>query len=422
MLLNLRWRRLGRMSTRALDRLCDLGTCLIGGLLICSLPSGSVFGAPTADDAAAIAALGKAIFFDPSLSGSGHISCATCHDPAHAYGPPDGAAVRHAGADLQTPGIRAVPSLRYTLNRTPAWSKQYQSSDVERAIETDSVPIGGFGWDGRFDSLREQAAFPLLAANEMGNSDVAAFVAKLARTAYAPPFRALFGAGIFDHPEAAFQAALLAIERFELDDASFHPYSSRFDAFLDGKLELNPAEQRGLRLFSDPRKGNCNACHTAAPGADGSHPLFTDFSFANLGVPRNPEIPANLEPAYFDMGLCGPLRQDQRRQKQWCGMFKTPSLRNVAARRVYFHNGRVHTLLDAVRFYAERDARPERWFSRPDGQVELFTDLPKSLRGNVDHIDGPLNRAPGAPAALTDADVDDIVAFLKTLTDADLKP
>ena len=319
------------------------------------------------------------------------------------------------------PGFRAVPSLRYTLNRTPAWSKQYQSSPVERAIETDSVPIGGFGWDGRFNSLREQATFPLLAANEMGNPSVEALIAKLARTAYAFRFRTLFGAGILDHPEAAFQAVLLAIERFELDDTSFHPYSSRFDAFLDGKLALSPAEQRGLSLFSNPSKGNCGACHIAAVGADGSHPLFTDFSFANLGVPRNTEIPVNADPAYFDMGLCGPLRRDQIKQRQWCGMFKTPSLRNAAARHVFFHNGRAHTLLEAVRFYAERDIRPERWYPRATGLVEAFNDLPASLRDNVDHIDGPLNRGPRAPVALKESEVNDIVAFLNTLTDADLR-
>lgn len=365
-------------------------------------------------------ALGRAIFADPSLSVSGRMSCATCHDPAHAYGPPDARAVREGGKDLRTPGTRAVPSLRYTLNRTPVWFQEYQSNPIERMIAVESVPTGGFAWDGRFDSLRDQAAAPFLAANEMGNADAAAVAAKLARAPYAADFRAAFGAAVFDDPEVAFRDARLAVERFELDDPSFHPYSSRFDAFLDGRAELAPAEARGLRWFSDPRKGNCGACHTATRGADGSHPLFTDFSFAALAVPRNREIPANADPAYFDLGLCGPLRRDQTGQPKECGMFKAPTLRNVAARKVFFHNGRFHALRDAVRFYAERDAHPERWYPRVHGAVQAYDDLPAALRGNADRRDPPFDRAQGQPPALTDDEIDDIVAFLGTLTDADV--
>jgi cytochrome c peroxidase len=365
--------------------------------------------AATEPTAASLAALGRELFFDPALSASGRLACASCHDPHHAYGPPDGRAVQPGGAALQAAGLRAVPALRYTLRHTPVWSKQYQASAVERVTETDSVPGGGFDWDGRFASLHEQAASPLLSPQEMGNVSVEAVVAKLRRAPYAAQFRALWGPRILDEPRSALGAALQAIERFELDDASFHPYSSRFDAYLDGKATLSAAELRGLRLFNDPRAGNCSACHTSATGADGSHPLFTDFSFAALGVPRNPEIPANADPGFYDLGLCGPLRTDLAGERRWCGMFKTPTLRNAAARGVYFHNGRMHTLRDAVRFYAERDRQPGR-----------YDDLPAALQGNVDHRDAPFDRKPGDAAALSAADVDDLVAFIATLNDADL--
>jgi cytochrome c peroxidase len=229
--------------------------------------------APTASD---LAALGKRIFFDPSLSASGRLSCASCHSPGHAYGPPNGRAVQLGGPDLSVQGARAVPSLRYTLNRTPVWSKAYVASAADRILEGNEPPAGGFGWDGRFNSLREQAAFPLLAPNEMANSSPADVAAKLRRAPYAQEFRRLFGAQILDAPAAAYTRALSALERFELDDPSFHPYTSKYDGFLEGKAALSAQELRGLALFNDPHRGNCASCHLDAKGADGSHPNFTD--------------------------------------------------------------------------------------------------------------------------------------------------
>ncbi len=95
------------------------------------------------------------------------MSCAICHSPAHAYGPPNGLAVQLGGPELKLQGMRAVPSLRYVLNRTPLWNKPYVYNPAERRLEGDQPPAGGFGWDGRFRTLHEQGAFPLLASNEM---------------------------------------------------------------------------------------------------------------------------------------------------------------------------------------------------------------------------------------------------------------
>jgi len=137
-------------------------------------------------------------------------------------------------------------------------------------------------------------------------------------------------------------------------------------------------------------------------------------------VPRNPKIAANADPAFFDLGLCGPLRDDQTAQKKYCGMFKTPSLRNVAVRGVFMHNGVFHDLTDAVRFYAERDIHPEKWYPvKPGHTVDRYNDLPTSLRDNVDVIDAPMDRKAGDKPALSDAEIRDIVAFLGTLTDKD---
>ncbi len=418
--------RVCRRWSRTCSAVCEAARlrtfATVAAALLClsaaaSTPASSA-GAPSAR---ALAELGRRLFFDPSLSASGRQSCASCHSPEHAYAPPNARSVQLGGAHVQTPGLRAVPSLRYTLARTPRWFREYQSDPVERLLETDSLPTGGFGWDGRFDTLREQAQFPLLAAVEMGNASVAAVAAKLRRAPYADCLRNLAGMDTMADDSALLRFALTAIERFELDDPSFAPYSSKFDRVLDGKADFSAAERRGLDLFNDPKRGNCASCHTSARGADGSRPLFTDFGFQALGVPRNPQIPANADPRYFDLGLCGPLRSDQP-DPRTCGFFKTPSLRNVATRGALFHNGRFHDLREALRFYVQRDLQPARWYASTRGKLQIYDDLPEALRVNVDVIDAPLDRKPGQQPAWSEADIDDVVAFLQTLSDDDARP
>jgi cytochrome c peroxidase len=110
-------------------------------------------------------------------------------------------------------------------------------------------------------------------------------------------------------------------------------------------------------------------------GVDGSHPLFTDFNFQALGVPRNPELPANADPKSFNMGLCGPLRTDQSSDKSRCGLFKSVSRRNTATRHVFFDNGRFHTLKGSLRFYMQRDTNPAKWYpTDAHGKVDKFND------------------------------------------------
>ena len=373
--------------------------------------------APVAPSPAALAEIGKLAFFDPGLSASGRQSCASCHSPEHAYGPPNGLAVQLGGPDLKDAGTRAVPSLRY-LQRTPIWFKIFESNALERMKDTDNVPTGGFTWDGRFNTMAQQARAPLLAPNEMANASEAEVVKRLAAGAYAGRFRQVFGDDIFKRPEAAFAALAASLQRFQLFDPSFQPYDSKFDRYLDGKVQLSAREQRGFKLFSDPEKGNCASCHIAQLGANGAHPLFTDFGFQALGVPRNPEIPANARADYFDLGLCGPTRSDQSAEKSYCGNFKTPTLRNVATRSVFFHNGRFHTLSESLHFYVERDTNPRKWYPHADGP-QHFDDLPVALQGNVNTRNAPMNNHRGGRPVWSDADVQDVVAFLETLSDAD---
>ena len=374
------------------------------------------------DRAPDLAAIGKAAFFDPSLSASGKQSCASCHSPANAYGPPNGLAVQLGGPNLDRAGLRSAPSLRY-LRAVPYWTFTQANSLKERLEDGDNQPIGGYTWDGRYNSPADQAAFPLLNPDEMANSSADDVVQKLSKSAYAQQFREAFGQDIFSRPTQALADLGKVLQAFQFNDPSFAPYSSKFDRVLDGKDHFTPQEAHGLALFSDPDKGNCASCHLINKGAHGAHPALTDYNFQTLGVPRNMEIPANRDPNFFDMGLCGPLRQDEAKQQKWfCGMFRTPTLRNVATRRVFFHNGMYHTLEDSLRFYVERDTNPEKWYSKDaHGHVVKFDDLPKNLRSNVDTKTEPLTNHRGGKPVWSDSDIRDVVAFLDTLTDADAK-
>ncbi len=369
-------------------------------------------------DAAALGELGRALFFEPALSASGQMSCASCHDPAHAYGPPDGRPLPLAGADGRVAGARAVPSLRY-LQALPPFSEHAFDNDGDDSV--DAGPTGGYLWDGRVSSLHEQARLPLLSPSEMANPTPAAVVAAVRRGPLAPRLAQVFGATVLDDERRAFDAVLLALEAFQQSPRDFYPYSSRYDEFLRGRAVLSPRELRGLALFDDPAKGHCAACHRSAPSADGALPLFTDFGHVALGVPRNAALASNADPASFDLGLCGPLRTDLRDRPDLCGRFRTPGLRNVALRQAFFHNGRYATLEEVLRFYARRDTDPQEFYPRqPDGTVQRYDDLPAAMHGNVD-TEAPFGRRPGDRPALDEAEIGDIVAFLKTLTDADMR-
>jgi len=395
------------LRVRTLAALAAIG----GALLLTACGGGGTdAGTTTAGETQAatlspVAALGKEIFNDASLSASGRMSCASCHDPDNAYAQTNDLSIQLGGPDLATPGTRAVPSLRY-ITYTPAFH-----------FANDGTPTGGFNRDGRAQTLAEQAQRPLLAPHEMANGSKAAVVGKLARASYAEQFRSVFGAGIFDTPDDAFDRVLVAIQQFEQEDPSFHPFSSKYDQFLAGKVNLNAAEMRGMVLFNNPQKGNCAACHVSARGADGTPPLFTDFTYDNLGVPRNQDIPANADSAYYDMGLCGPDRTDLANRTELCGAFKVPTLRNVATRKVFFHNGAFKTLRDALRFYVRRDTNPEEFYPVVGGTVEKFNDLPAQYRANVNTTEAPYNRTVGMAPALSDAEIDDLIQFLNTLTD-----
>jgi len=366
----------------------------------------------THPSAAALVAAGRLLFLDPALSASGRIACASCHDPKRAFAPPNGLAVQRGGGDGKRFGVRAVPSLMYTQN-IPPFTQHFFDDEGDDSI--DQGPAGGRTWDGRAQSAHDQARLPLFSEFEMANADPDAVIVKIEHAAYAPQFRRTFGDNIFEDRARAFKAVLLALEAYQQTPQEFYPYSSKYDAWLRDQATLSEQEARGLAAFNDPAKGNCSRCHPSAVRG-GAFPQFTDFGYAAIGVPRNRAIPANAAPKYFDLGLCGPWRSDLKDSSEYCGMFRTPSLRNVALRRVFFHNGIFQRLDQAVRFYALRDTQPQLWYPRTASGVQKFDDLPARYRDNIDTLP-PFDRHSGDSAALSDADVADIVVFLGTLTD-----
>jgi cytochrome c peroxidase len=360
----------------------------------------------------ALADVGKALFFDPRLSASGKQACATCHQPDHAYGPGNGLSAQPGGLSGKLFGMRAAPSLRYVQN-VPVFTEHFHDGENDG---DDMGPTGGHTWDGRAASVHDQARLPMFSPLEMANASESAVVAKVKAADYAVALRGIFGERLFDDPSRAMNAILLALEVFQQDPAEFYPYSSKYDAYLRGQVTLSRQEARGLVLFNDAQKGNCAACHTSAI-KEGAFPQFSDWGFIALGVPRNNSLPDNRNPAFFDLGLCGPARQDFVSNPAYCGLFRTPTLRNVALRKAFFHNGVFHRLEDVLDFYATRDTEPHRWYPvSSHGVLQKFNDLPSAYQGNVNG-DAPFGGKQGATPPLSRADRQDIIAFLKTLTD-----
>jgi cytochrome c peroxidase len=359
-------------------------------------------GVATATDADRVA-VGDRLFHDPRLSAAGNLACATCHVQARGHADAEGSFLPLGGPLVDQPGLRSSPSLDYL--------------DDNRAFNFDNQgrPVGGFTWDGRTDNRAAQALGPLLAANEMAHANQAAVATRVRSLGY---FNELQFA--FSLPAAATDAQVLqalqgALQAYQAGDADYHLFTSKFDAVQDGRASFTAQEARGLALFNNPQQGNCTSCHSSTPAAGQTRALFTNFGYFALGVPRNRSA-ATADPAFFDMGLCGPVRTDLSNRTDLCGKFKVPTLRNVALTAPYFHNAAVATLEEAVAFYATRDIDPARWYPVVNGVADKFNDLPVAYRGNVNQ-QPPFGLQPGQPPRLSAQDVQDLAAFLRTLTD-----
>jgi cytochrome c peroxidase len=354
-----------------------------------------------------LVALGKKIFFDERLSEPAGTSCASCHDPARAFSGGHGSRI---GVPLGSrPGHfarRSTPSILY-MRYVPRF--HYFEDDEAPRPE----PRGGFFWDGRSDSVVELVRQPLFNPDEMNAGTPRRLADKITRAPYAKDFRAALHPS--SNPEAVVRGVGVALEAFLTSD-EMTPASSKYDAYVRGQATLTEQERRGLEAFKDRRRGACAGCHLMAESSSNpAESMFTDYGYDAVALPRNRELPGNRDAASFDLGLCE--RKDTKTpssDETWCSSFRTPSLRNVAVRARFGHNGVYRSLREVVAFYALRAVAPGRIY--PLGQT--FDDVPAKYRGNVNIYSPIYNRREGSPPPLSDEDIDAIVAFLGTLTDA----
>lgn len=368
--------------------------------------------------------LGRALFFDPALSISGTQSCASCHQPDNGFAY-DGAFAEGAVAGHR--GIRKPPSLAY----------QALSPVLHHLVEDGGLLfIGGDMHDGRAtgaaggDPAAEQAILPMTNPDEMALPHAACAAARAcatqgtamealdpgvcalpldaAATCAAPPPQ--------ESPDAALSLIGRALSAYESSPEVMR-YSSRFDAYLAGRDSLSAEEKAGLALFRD--KAQCAACHVLTAGPGGRGPVLTDFTYDNLGVPRNPANPVyrTRGAAWVDRGLADTLSADPLyapHAAATLGAVKVPTLRNVwtGKPRAYMHNGWFATLEGVVAFYNTRDVRP-----RCTGGQTTEAQAMAARCWPAPEIEATMNRDELGNLKLTPQEEAQLVAFLKTLTD-----
>lgn len=323
------------------------------------------------------ALLGKLIFFDTNLSEPVGVSCATCHSPMTAFSDP-----RHTsfseGSAHQT-GHRNANAISYMT-----FAPNRRAELVRGIWET----VGGFFWDGKAEFLNQQALFPMMNSVEMNNPNFGIVSSKLKQAEYYPKLQKIFGEALADSQTIVFYA-VTCIQAFE-QSYQVNPFTSKFDFYLKGKATLTEQEMNGMKLFNDSTKAKCSLCHLSVPNpyATTDKILFTDYSYDNIGLPKHPllaSFPIDSGLAKFEMN--NPIE---------VGRFKTPTLRNVEITAPYMHSGIFKTLDEVMEFYNERDVNPK--FAHP----EVTTTVNNEDLGDL---------------KLSKEEIQDIIAFLKTLTD-----
>lgn len=370
---------------------------LIAALIAAGL-AGAVHARPDGD----AAALGRLLFFDATLSEPAGQSCASCHAPAQAFTDPDTSRPTSKGVHPQRFGSRNAPSAMYM-----AFSPAFHFDPKEAHY------VGGQFWDGRAATLEEQAKGPFLNPLEMANPDRRAVVEKVRRAAYAGMFDKVYGKDALKEVDPAYERIAAALAAFERGP-ELQPFSSKYDAWLAGRAKLTKQELRGLKLYEDEKKGNCAACHPSQRGPKGEPPLFTDFTYDNLGVPRNPANPFYGQDKahnpdgrrFVDRGLGAAVNKPAED-----GKFKVPTLRNIARTAPYMHNGYFTTLRGAVAFYNDRDVRKRCPKDLPEAEANRRKCWP------APEVAANVNTDELGRLGLGEREVDDIVAFLRTLDD-----
>ncbi|KPA22736.1 Methylamine utilization protein MauG precursor [Shimia sp. SK013] len=343
-------------------------------------------------------ALGEALFHDVNLSMNRTQSCATCHDPEFAFVDPretDAGRAVSLGDDGVSLGDRNTPTASYAAF-VPEFDREWDG-DAE----------GGLFWDGRANTLEDQAGGPPLNPVEMGMADKPAVVARIAENPdYVIAMEALFARGVLEDADAGYEAMTTGIAAFERTDI-FAPFDSRYDRYLRGDVAFTQEEELGRVLFFSDQFTNCSECHQLRRSQRHSKETFSNYEYHNIGVPVNVAVrDMNGEKGHIDRGLLANPDVDQAKHM---GKFRTPTLRNVAVTAPYMHNGVFEDLRTVVLFYNKYNSKdPKRQINPETGEVWKAPEVMHSLSVE-DLTDGP---------ALDDRRIDALVAFMKTLTDA----
>lgn len=399
-----------------------------------------------------VQSLGKNLFFDTDLSVNGNQSCSSCHDPDQGFSSPM-SDINAAGSVVEGSvpgrfGNRKPPSAAYA-SPGPVFHHTYEDGEI--------LFVGGAFDDGRATGhklgsvVADQALGPFVNPAEMALPSLACVVQRACSGDQKADMESVWGAGICEisfpadlakqcaDPDAKveiadeelnaqFDTAIAAIARsiaaYEAS-SEVNRFNSRYDGWQAGKVEFSDQEKRGFELFED--KAMCAECHVLDRGPNGEPALFTDFTFDNLGVPKNPDVPWYTEAAFnpagkdwVDPGLGGMLKNDPTYAvyaADVLGAQKVPTLRNINKRiapdvaRSYMHNGYFKTLEEVVHFYNTRDTLP-----RCEGELNA-ADAMAANCWPTPEVEATMNKDELGNLKMTAAEEADLVAFLKTLDD-----
>ena len=365
--------------------------------------------------------LGESLFFDKNLSKTRNTSCATCHDPEHAF---VDARFLEANKDQAVfiDGALSVGDDGFSLGGANAPTAAYAQISPDFSITKNGIPIGGQFHNGRAATLKDQAMGPPLDGAEMQMPDRASVVERIKENPlYIKAFKSLYGENIFDDTNASYEAMGEAIGKFE-KTKEFAPFDSKYDRFLECRANgggtndclkadnWTELEQLGESLFFSNQNTNCKQCHQLKNDLDLQGETFTNYEYENIGTPKN----LKALQARVDVGSANSADVTDHGVREAYpevntskdGAVRVPTLRNVAITGPYMHNGVFKDLKTVLEFYDHKGGTNRRLINRETGKAWGEADVPATI--NTTLLQMP---------ELNDRKVEALEAFLKTLTD-----
>ena len=356
--------------------------------------------------------LGEALFFDENLSFNRTQSCSTCHNPDTGFidDRTDDSGERLTGSigdDGLSIGDRNAPSLSY-IGEAPDFG--FGSHQRFNSQQNDYEGyLGGYFSDGRAFDVQAQAREPMLSEAEMGMKTEPAVIERILENEdYVESIIEIYGESIFDNDRLAFSAVTESIAEFQ--ESTFSSFDSKYDLSLIGEYTFNPISRAaaGRALFFSAQFTNCATCHQLNSNNDRNE-TFTSYEYHNIGVPINEALREKngFEPEFIDIGLAN-NEQVTEDASLLRGMHKVPTLRNIAITGPYMHNGVFSDLRTVIKFYDQYLTNSEFTTNPETGEEWAAPEVEETI--NFEELqDG---------RTLSEADIDSIICFLHTLTDA----